>query len=329
MGYANDYLCPKNTVILGRKGTINRPIYADVEFWNVDTAFGLIANSERLSSKYLYYFCVHFDFERLSTTVTIPSLTKANLLKIEIPLPPLDEQERIAAELDAVVATLKKRRAQLAELNALVEARFVELFGALGTNPRNFATVALGDVCRVNPKKNAALFPNDDFLVSFVPMPAVSERGEIDASSVRAYRDVKKGFTSFEENDVLFAKITPCMENGKGAVARGLKNGVGFGSTGFHILRPTAGVANPFWLYQITAFRQFRVDAEKKMTGSAGQRRVPAVFLENYRVALPPFELQERFAAEVERVEALKATVRDGIAETQTLFDALSQRYFG
>lgn len=180
MGRANDCLCPKNTVILGRKGTINRPIFVGVPLWNVDTAFGLVANPKRLSPKYLYYFCVRFDFERLSATVTIPSLTKASLLKIEIPLPPLDEQERIAAELDAVAATLKKRRTQLAELDAFVEARYVELFGKLGTNPKRFPGVALGEVCRVNPKKNAALFPNDDRLVSFVPTPAVSERGEID-----------------------------------------------------------------------------------------------------------------------------------------------------
>ena len=73
MGYANDYICKAETVVIGRKGSINKPIFVETPFWNVDTAFGLCANSEKLNPKYLYYFCEKFDFEKLNTTVTIPS----------------------------------------------------------------------------------------------------------------------------------------------------------------------------------------------------------------------------------------------------------------
>ena len=110
--------------------------------------------------------------------------------------------------------------------------------------------------------------------ISFVPMQSVSEQGDIDTTAVRTYEEVQKGFTYFSEGDVLFAKITPCMENGKGAIARGLKNSVGFGSTEFHVLRPKAEVCNSEWIYAITSFSKFRQDAARKMTGSAGQRRV-------------------------------------------------------
>jgi type I restriction enzyme S subunit len=137
-------------------------------------------------------------------------------------------------------------------------------------------------------------------------MPSVSENGEIDPSDTRKYENVKTGFTYFAENDVLFAKITPCMENGKGAVAKGLINGIGFGSTEFHVLRPIENRSNPYWLYAVTAFSQFRDDAAANMTGSAGQRRVPASFLETYKVALPPMELQNEFAAFVEQTDKLK-----------------------
>ena len=129
MGYANDYICPAETVIIGRKGSINKPIFADTPFWNVDTAFGLCTDKAKLFPKYLYYFCVNFDFECLNTTVTIPSLTKSNLLNIEIPPPPLDEQRRIAAVLDKVSNLITKRREQLDKLDELVKARFVEMFG--------------------------------------------------------------------------------------------------------------------------------------------------------------------------------------------------------
>ena len=123
---------------------------------------------------------------------------------------------------------------------------------------------------------------------------------------IKEYDEVKTGFTYFAENDVLFAKITPCMENGKGAVAKGLHNGIGFGSTEFHVLRPISGKTDPYWIYTLTAFSQFRMDAASNMTGSAGQRRVPASFLENFRVSLPPIALQEQFAAFVEQTDKSK-----------------------
>ncbi|MBQ8012248.1 MAG: restriction endonuclease subunit S [Oscillospiraceae bacterium] len=120
MGYANNYLCEAGTTIVGRKGTINNPIFVNEKFWNVDTAFG-ITPSAALIPKYLYYFCVQFNFKELDKSTTIPSLAKRDLLNIEIPVPPLPEQERIVArieelfsELDKAVETLKKTKAQLA-----------------------------------------------------------------------------------------------------------------------------------------------------------------------------------------------------------------------
>lgn len=119
MGYADDYLCEAGTTIVGRKGTINRPIFVPEPFWNIDTAFGVVPDKE-LDPKYLYYFCVHFNFMPLDKSTGRPSLAKSDLLKIEMPVPPLPEQERIVArieelfsQLDAGVETLKKTKAQL------------------------------------------------------------------------------------------------------------------------------------------------------------------------------------------------------------------------
>ena len=95
MGYADNYLCDAETVIIGRKGNINKPIFVEEPFWNVDTAFGLVANKTVLLPRYLFYFCVNFDFERLNKTVTIPSLTKSDLLKIEIDVPRIMIQQSI------------------------------------------------------------------------------------------------------------------------------------------------------------------------------------------------------------------------------------------
>lgn len=119
IGYATEYLCPPKTTIVGRKGTINSPIFVNESFWNVDTAFGLIPSS-KLLPKYLYYFCCHFNFTALDKSTTIPSLAKRDLENIEMNVPPLDEQSRIVArieelfsKLDKAVDTLKTTKEQL------------------------------------------------------------------------------------------------------------------------------------------------------------------------------------------------------------------------
>ena len=162
----------------------------------------------------------------------------------------------------------------------------------------------LGDICTINPRIKTF---QDDFMVSFVPMQNVSEEGTVDASIIKYYGEVKKGFTYFQENDVLFAKITPCMENGKGGIARNLKNGVAFGSTEFHVLRPNPNFMISSWLYYLTSWPEFRKECEKNMTGSAGQKRVPKTFLENYEIQLPELDEQRKIAAVLDKVSSLIA----------------------
>ena len=119
MGRANDYLCAENSIIIGRKGNINKPVLVKEKFWNVDTAFGLNPNNELLSALYLYWFCNFFNFERLNKTVTIPSLTKSDLLNIEIPLPPIALQEIFTSRIEALEQLKADNNAALAKHNIL------------------------------------------------------------------------------------------------------------------------------------------------------------------------------------------------------------------
>ena len=242
---------------------------------------------------------------------------------------PRADQDKIVLILEKIDEVIEIRQAELSALEQLVKSRFIEMFGMVGSDEKGWGLTRLGDCCVVNPKKSTDNRLYAELMVSFVPMPAVSEKGEIDASETKAYNEVKTGFTYFAEQDVLFAKITPCMENGKGAVARGLCNGIGFGSTEFHILRPIEGITNPYWIFAVTTFEQFRVDAATNMTGSAGQRRVPASFLENYRIAVPPIELQEQFATFVEQIDKSKFEIQESIDKLETLKRSLMQQYFG
>lgn len=125
MGYADDYICEADTVIIGRKGSINNPIFVNEPFWNVDTAFGLQAKREVLIPKYLYYFCRKFDFEKLNKTVTIPSMTKSDLLKIKIDPPKLTVQQSIIDKLSVIEKIIGIRKTELEKLDTLIKDRFV------------------------------------------------------------------------------------------------------------------------------------------------------------------------------------------------------------
>ena len=224
------------------------------------------------------------------------------------------DQKIIVQTLNTIKLLISKKEAELVKLDNLIKARFVEMFGMPGTDPFSYGIKELGKCCELNPKKAQDKRLTSNIDVSFIPMPSVSENGDIDPTDIRSYEEVKKGFMYFAENDVLFAKITPCMENGKGAVARGLKNGIGFGSTELHVLRPIKDISNPYWIYVLTSFKSFRKDAEANMTGSAGQRRTPVSFLDNYKVALPPIYLQNQFAAFVAQVDKSKFALGNELA---------------
>lgn len=295
--------------------------------------YAVRAKETVITSPLLYYLLDSEQFlkqkDQNCSGATQKAITNEGLKKIKISLPPLEEQHKIAAVLDKVSDLIAKRRTQLNKLDELVKSRFIEMFGMPGTDAFGWGMDRLGNACYINPKKGQDTRLVKGLDVSFVPMPAVTEHGEIDASARKKYEEVKTGFTYFAEHDVLFAKITPCMENGKGAIARNLCNGIGFGSTEFHVLRPIQEKTNPHWIYTLTSFSQFREDAANNMTGSAGQRRVPVSFLENYLVSVPPLDLQNQFTTFVAQTDKSKLAVQKSLEKLEILKKALMQQYFG
>lgn len=176
--------------------------------------------------------------------------------------------------------------------------------------PRGWRLEKLAAVCELNPRR-PTFQRNDETPTTFVPMPAVDENsGTITAPEVRPFGEVKKGYTYFAEDDVLFAKITPCMQNGKHAIACNLIDGVGFGSTEFHVIRPGSQVL-PEWIHFFVRQPAVLKAAEAHFTGSVGQQRVPDEYLANLTLPLPPLPEQRRIAvllneqmAAVERARA-------------------------
>jgi len=125
--------------------------------------------------------------------------------------------------------------------------------------------------------------------------------GKLDLTLTRKLSEVRKGYTSFVDGDLIFAKITPCMENGKLAIVRNLTEGIGFGSTEFHVIRLHRSLAEKFFFFYLSQ-ESFRKDAQRNMTGTAGQLRVPSRYLQNALFPIPPIPEQHRIVAKIEEL---------------------------
>jgi len=165
--------------------------------------------------------------------------------------------------------------------------------------PKGWVWSHLEGIALINPRHPANIL-DDDTPVSFVPMTAISEDNwRIKANETRPFGKVRKGYTHFAEGDVLFAKITPCMENGKAAIAKNLVNGIGCGTTELHVIRPQGNIPPEFIYYYIHQ-ELFREKAAAHMTGTAGQLRVPVDFIKSALIPLPPLPEQRILVARVE-----------------------------
>jgi len=186
----------------------------------------------------------------------------------------------------------------------------------------DWVEVRLRDVTdkALNPDQQVALETAEH--VNFLPMEAIGEKGELDLSLVRERDSVSTGYTLFFEGDVIVAKITPCFENGKGAMIHGLVNGIGFGTTELHVLRPNSNIEARF-LYYITVSYPFRKLGEANMTGAAGQKRVPDEFVRNFSILLPPLSEQRTIADYLDHATAKIDTL---IAAKQRLLDLLAEK---
>lgn len=249
-------------------------------------------------------------FDILCNKATIAHLTGEKLSAIKIPLPTKIEQEKIAAFLDyktqQIDQLIEKKKALIEKLN---EQRIAVITQAvtrgldknakmkpsgvewLGDVPAHWEVKRLRFCIISNPLKSGIKKLEDEDLVSFVPMEAVKEYGGMDLRQTRMLDEVYKGYTYFKENDVVVAKITPCFENGKGSIATGLKNGVGFGTTEFHVLRNLESMDEEYLFYLSISY-PFRKNGEAIMIGAGGHKRISEDYVKDYRQGIPEKEEQ-------------------------------------
>ena len=163
-----------------------------------------------------------------------------------------------------------------------------------------FPTAPIGSVCTINPRKSELASLSADTLVSFVPMADLNENQiSFNPKDTKLLGQVGSSYTYFAEEDVLLAKVTPCFENGKAGIAKGLNNGIGFGSSEFYVLRNSESTL-PEWLYFCITHPLFRQSGISQMTGTGGLQRLPRKFLEDFQIPLPPLDAQREIVAEIE-----------------------------
>ncbi|MDH1169164.1 restriction endonuclease subunit S [Pantoea agglomerans] len=172
-----------------------------------------------------------------------------------------------------------------------------------GKLPEGWVVSTIGEVCDINPKHKH----DDDLDVGFMPMADVpTDYLGTCRYETRKWKDVKKGFTQFANNDVIFAKITPCFENGKAAVINNFPNGYGAGSTEYFVLRSVGNLVNPCFFLALIKSKEFLINGALNMSGSVGHKRVPKEFVERYELPIPPLAEQKIIA---EKLDTLLAQV--------------------
>lgn len=223
------------------------------------------------------------------------TLGQERFLKSKITLPPLPEQQKIAAILstqDKVIELKEKLLAQKQQQKKYLMQQLLTGKKPHKNTPR-IEECEIGEVCKINPKQDKI----SESQVVFLGMADISETGSVVSQRLVDYSHIQSGFTAFRRGDILIAKITPCFENGKGAYTDNLLSEHGFGSTEFHVLRTNSKV-NAKYIFYHTVSEKFRKKLEREMTGSAGQKRVPAISIQKYKIFLPPCN-EQNFIIEI------------------------------
>jgi len=285
--YSNAKLVKKGTVLvcfklsLGKKGIAGQDLYTNEAIAALE-----IKPESNLTNKFLFYYLDKINFFDYSNTAAKGScLNKDILATVKILVPSKEDIKQIVSKLDAQMAQIEIMKTEAEKEKGASEIFSESILKAVFNNP-NYKKDKIKTLCSVNPRKPELKY-SDETETSFIPMESVNqEKGIIDLPQVKPFGKIKKGYTYFEENDVLFAKITPCMQNKKSAIAKNLINGFGFGTTEFHVLKANSKILPELLLYYVRE-GSFIGEAKSHFTGAVGQQRVPKEFIEEYEILYP------------------------------------------
>jgi type I restriction enzyme S subunit len=296
MAYANDYLCDEFSTVIGRKGSINNPIFVETKFWNVDTAFGICAG-DNLDNKYLHYFCLGYDFTRHNKSTTLPSLTKTDLLQIDIPLPPLSEQIRIVNKLDSEFERIDKSIALLVEnikhTEALMASVLEDAFKKLVSISKVYKIKEFADIKggKRLPKGKSLLDTKTEY--PYIRVTDFNDNGSVDIESIKYLdKDVQEQIKRYiiTTKDVY---ISIAGTIGKtGIISEKLNNANLTENAARLVFKPNFQINNRF-IYYFTLSDNFK-DQIGLATKTVAQPKLALTRLAEVELPIPTLDIQNR-----------------------------------
>jgi type I restriction enzyme S subunit len=333
---------PKNTVLVAMygRGTIGRPAITSARLSGNQAICGLIPDNDLINTEFLYYWLASIK-DRMANkgrgaTASQQNLNQSIITETVVPVPPLDEQKQIVDFIDGQLETIDDLETAVSILESKVDryegTLLAYLFagqedfsaeGVSGTPsnedvPEHWDVKSLGEEAEINPRVD---YSEDREKYPHVPMDGVS--AETQSIQYFSERDsVYSGLAKFKQGDILFARITPCMENGKVALVDDLPTGeeMSFGSTEFAVVRPSGRLLKKFVYYYLGS-PVVRNEAESKMTGATGRKRVPLDYLRNtLQIPIPPKDEQQKIIDQFEMVRSEVTEAQEKINSVQRLF---------
>lgn len=325
----NEYNRDENTITISASGA-NAGF---VNFWK-EKIFAsdctTIRGETELATKYIFVYLQSmqqalFDLARGSAQ---PHVYPDDIKNFKIPLPPPNVQQQIIDECQKIDDEYENSRMAIEIYRQKIADIFNELEIVYKTQGGGLNLVKMRDLCQFNPSKSEIRNISNDILISFIEMSSVSNNGYIENKIDKKLSEVKKGsYTYFCENDIIIAKITPCMENGKCALATNLTNKIGFGSSEFHVVRAnTTKIKNEFLFYFLNR-DSIRKSAERHMAGSSGHRRVPISFYETLEIPLIELDEQQKIIVQIQSLENQIKQAEGIISQTADKKKAILTKY--
>lgn len=286
---------PAGTVIFPKIGaaiaTNKKRILTESSLFD-NNVMGIICG-DRILPKFMLYLLNSIDISQWASLSNPPSISMDAVLKQQIPLPPLDVQRQIVRELDGYQQVIAGAKMALSNYLPIISCS-------------SGSKKALEDIAIFKPAKDEVKSMPGETDVSFVPMADINT---FDASFTpkenRKLSEVLSGFTYFKDNDILLAKITPCFENGKAAIARNLTNGIGFGSTEYIVIRANTSLVYPEWIFYHINTPEFIEGGKAFMTGTAGQQRVDINYIKQYLIPVPSLDEQKKILDQISYEQSL------------------------
>ena len=293
---SNARLLPANTVVVSSRATIGRigiartKLATNQGFKNI-----IIKDTSKVLPEYLAYILTtkRDEMIRMASGATFKEISKENFCKIQVPIPPLEIQKKLVAEIEGYRQIISGAQAIASSYLPKIVLR-----------TEGYKTI--DEIAMIKPSKDEVKELPGDTVVSFVPMADINA---FDAAFTpkenRKLSEVLSGFTYFKDNDILLAKITPCFENGKAAIARNLTNGIGFGSTEYIVIRANTSLVYPEWIFYHINTPEFIDGGKSFMTGTAGQQRVDINYVKQYRIPVPSLEEQKKILDQIRYEQSL------------------------